>query len=219
METKIYNNEGKATGKITLDDKIFGVAWNANLVHQVVTSMESNARQNNANARTRGEVSGGGKKPWRQKGTGRARHGSSRSPIWVGGGVTHGPTNDRNYDKKINKKMKTKALFTLLSQKLRDGEIVFVEGLNLTAPKTKTAKTCLEGLATAGFEKINYVRGARAIVATDKVNLNVLKSFNNFTAVKVEEIRNINPLDILKYKYLVITEPDESLKVLTSRGL
>ena len=105
MKTEIYNKEGQSSGTINLDDQLFDLKWNADLVHQVVRSMESNARQSNADTKGRGDVRGGGKKPWRQKGTGRARHGSSRSPIWVGGGVAHGPTSEKNYDKKINKKM------------------------------------------------------------------------------------------------------------------
>src|SRR5690242_1243633 len=98
METKIYNHKGVETGKIQLPEDVFGVKWNADLVHQVVVSMESSARTAVAHVKNRGEVSGGGKKPWQQKGTGRARHGSIRSPIWVGGGVTHGPRKDKNFD-------------------------------------------------------------------------------------------------------------------------
>ncbi len=117
MESKIYNTSGKSVGNIKLPEGIFGLKWNADLVHEVVRLMNSNSRTAIAHTKTRGEVRGGGKKPWKQKGTGRARHGSSRSPIWVGGGVTHGPRNDKNFDRKINKKAKTKALFTILSRK------------------------------------------------------------------------------------------------------
>ena len=124
METKIYNQKGKEAGKITLPEEVFGLPWNADLVHQVVTSMLGNARTPVAHTKIRGEVRGGGKKPWKQKGTGRARHGSTRSPIWVGGGVTHGPRNDKIYARKINRKMKAKALYTILSKKAKDGEIL-----------------------------------------------------------------------------------------------
>ncbi|MCL5782115.1 MAG: 50S ribosomal protein L4, partial [Patescibacteria group bacterium] len=125
MEATIYNQSGKTSGKITLPEEVFGLSWNADLVHEVVRLMNSNARPNVAHAKTRGEVRGGGKKPWRQKGTGRARHGSTRSPIWVGGGVAHGPRNEKNYSRKINKQAKRKALFTILSKKFKDGEIMF----------------------------------------------------------------------------------------------
>src|SRR5437868_2291267 len=130
MESKIYNKKGEEAGKIKLPEDIFATQWNADLVHQVVVSMMSNARSSIAHTKTRGEVRGGGKKPWQQKGLGRARHGSSRSPIWVGGGVAHGPRNDKNFDRKINKKMKTKALYTVLSKKMKDNEILFIDSFD-----------------------------------------------------------------------------------------
>src|SRR3989344_1678996 len=120
METNIYNQEGKEVGKVSLPTAVFGVKWNPDLVHQAVVAMEANARTPVAHTKSRADVRGGGRKPWKQKGTGRARHGSTRSPIWVGGGVAHGPTNEKIFAKKINKKMRTKALYTVLSQKLRD---------------------------------------------------------------------------------------------------
>ena len=103
---KVYNQSGKEVGEIKLPANVFGLSWNADLVHQVITSMLSDSRVIYAHTKTRGQVSGGGKKPWQQKGTGRARHGSIRSPLWVGGGVTHGPRNDKDYSRKVNKKMK-----------------------------------------------------------------------------------------------------------------
>src|SRR5581483_4020780 len=114
MKAPIYTQEGKEAGSIELADSMFGLAWNADLVKQVVDSMLSSARKPYAHTKGRGEVSGGGKKPWKQKGTGRARHGSIRSPIWKGGGVAHGPLNTKNFDRKVNKKMKAKALLTIL---------------------------------------------------------------------------------------------------------
>src|SRR3989338_5603717 len=122
METEVYNQEGQMAGKIELPDSVFGLPWNDDLVHQVIVSMQSNKRTPVAHTKNRGEVSGTGRKPWRQKGTGRARHGSRRSPIWIGGGVAHGPRNDRNFTKKINVKMMKKAFYTILSQKYRDDE-------------------------------------------------------------------------------------------------
>jgi len=217
METKIFDQKGKEAGKMEVPSEVFGLRWNANLVHQVMTSMMSNARPNVADTKGRGEVQGGGKKPWRQKGTGRARHGSSRSPIWIGGGVTHGPTSERNYKKKINKKMKGKALATVLSAKFRDGEVIFLDDLKLAAPKVKLASEILVNLAKS-FEKINYKKGSRAIIAIPELDENIKNSFKNIKSVLVEEVRNLNPLLLLNYKYLVLVGPDASVKQLAERS-
>ena len=217
MEAKVYNQTGKETGKVELPANIFGVKWNANLVHQVATSMMSNARNTIADTKGRGEVSGGGKKPWRQKGTGRARHGSSRSPIWKGGGVTHGPTSEVNFKKKINKKMKAKALFSILSAKLKDNEIIMLEDLKLSSPKVKIAQDVLANLAKSGFEKINYKIGKRVIIATPELDENMQKSFRNIKSATVEEVRNLNPLSLLNYKYVVFVRPEDSLKEVLAR--
>lgn len=216
MEAKVYNLEGKGVSKVDLPESIFGLPANPDLVHQVVVSMQSNERSGTAHAKTRAEVRGGGRKPWRQKGTGRARHGSIRSPIWVGGGVAHGPTKEKSYFKKINRKMKLKALLTILSAKLRDGEIIFVENLP-TEAKTKTAKNFLDNLAKAGFEKINYQKGRRALILTALKNDSVGKGFANIGSAAVEEIRNLNPLLSLSYKYLILEKPAESLEELKRR--
>ncbi|KKT21953.1 MAG: 50S ribosomal protein L4, partial [Candidatus Nomurabacteria bacterium GW2011_GWF2_43_8] len=138
-EAKIYNQKGAETGTISLPDRVFAAKWRSDLVHQVVESMRSNKRAGTADTKDRGEVRGGGSKPWKQKGTGRARHGSSRSPIWVGGGVTHGPLAEKNYKRKISKKMRAQALFSVLSKKLKDGEIIFIDSLSLSGIKTKNA--------------------------------------------------------------------------------
>lgn len=218
MESKIYNQTGAEAGKITLPESVFGLPWNADLVHQVVTSMESSARTPVAHTKNRGEVSGGGKKPWKQKGTGRARHGSNRSPIWVGGGVTHGPRNDKNYDRKVNKKMKAKALYTLLSAKLKDGEILFVDNFNIKAPKTKDAQTILSSLSKiTGFKNILSKRKNSAFVALSAKNMPVERSFSNFGNMIVDEIRNMNPLDVMKYKYIVIIDPEKSLAQISEK--
>jgi large subunit ribosomal protein L4 len=155
METKIYNIQGKEAGTVKLPENIFGLPWNADLVHQVVTAMRANARGPIAHTKDRGEVRGGGKKPWAQKGTGRARHGSSRSPIWKGGGVTHGPRNDKSYTQKINKQARQKALLVTLSRKFKDGEIIFIDSLEMNAPKTKDARAMLTAISKhiGGFKK------------------------------------------------------------------
>lgn len=218
MEATVYNQTGKSAGKISLPKGVFDLPWNADLVHEVVRLMNSNARVPIAHAKTRGEVRGGGKKPWKQKGTGRARHGSTRSPIWVGGGVAHGPRNEKNFSRKINRKAKTKALFTILSRKYKDGEVLFVDGVNISAPKAKEAKTALMSWSKIkGYEKLSTKPKNAAVIALDAKSDAVSKSFRNFGNVSVEEIRNINPVSILNHKYLVISNPEVSLKTLTAK--
>jgi large subunit ribosomal protein L4 len=218
METKIYNQKGKESGTLKLDEKVFGLPWNADLVHQVITSMMSNARKPIAHTKTRGEVRGGGKKPWRQKGTGRARHGSTRSPIWVGGGVAHGPRNDKNFERKVNKKMKAKALYTILSKKMRDGEVLFVDSLSFDKPKTKDAVAVLKGLSSIkGFETLATKRKNAAYIAIKEQNDNVKKSFGNYGAVEVSPVSNINPVDIMNYKYVVIADPEASVSFISGK--
>jgi large subunit ribosomal protein L4 len=180
--------------------------------------MNNNSRNNIAHTKTRGEVRGGGKKPWQQKGTGRARHGSSRSPIWVGGGVTHGPRNDQNYSRKINKKARAKALYTILSRKWKEGEILFLDEVKMAAPKAAEAKTMLVALSKIkGFEKLATKKANAAMFALDKKSDAVSKSFRNFGNVSIEEFRNINPVSILNHSYLIVTNPEESLKALTNK--
>ena len=213
FDAKIYNTEGKEVSTIKLPEEIFGVKWNDDLVHQVITSMRSSKRSPIAHTKTRGEVSGGGKKPWKQKGTGRARHGSTRSPIWVHGGVAHGPRNDKNFDRKINKQVKDKALRAILTRKLRDGEILFVESINFASPKTSDAKKVVNSLAkVAGFEKLSTKPKNVALITTPNRNEAVYKSFRNFGNISVEEFRNLNPLSVVSYKYLIVSMPAESLK-------
>lgn len=219
MEAPIYNTQGEKQGTIQLPESVFNVAWNADLVHQVVTAMQANARTPIAHTKGRAEVAGGGKKPWRQKGTGRARHGSSRSPIWRGGGVTHGPTNEQNFSQKINKKMRVKALYTVLSKKLKDGEIIFVDNLSFSEPKTKDAVLAMKGLAQAeGFATLATKRTNVAVVALPKRDTASAKSFQNIGNLMLEEVRNLNPVQLLQYKYVVLARPEESLKILTDRG-
>jgi len=211
VEATLYGQNGKKSGSINLPENIFGLKWNADLVHQVVTSIMSSRRKGTAHAKTRGEISGGGKKPWQQKGTGRARHGSSRSPIWRKGGVTHGPRNDKNYDRKVNSKMRVKALYVVLSQKLREGEILFIDSLKMDSPKTKEAKEVLGTLGTIkGFEAMPNRKNNSLMLAISKKDEAVEKSFRNFGNVMLTETRNLNVADLLNYRYLAIVDPESS---------
>ena len=213
MEAIVYNQKGKESGKITLSDAIFGLPWNADLVHQVATSMQTSARTPVAHTKNRGDVRGGGKKPWQQKGTGRARHGSIRSPLWSGGGVTHGPINLKNFERKVNKKMKAKALYTILSKKFKDNEIVFVDEITFPGIKTKFAKEVMVSL----FDKASKKKNNAILLSIPKKDKNVEKSFNNFSNLKVDEIRNMNPLDLLKYKHVAIIDPEKSLPIISQK--
>ncbi|MEK7173963.1 MAG: 50S ribosomal protein L4, partial [Patescibacteria group bacterium] len=150
MQTPVYNMEGKQAGTVDLPDSIFGLPWNGALVKQVVEAEAANLRSGTAHTKDRSEVAGGGKKPWRQKGTGRARHGSIRSPLWVGGGVTHGPRNSRRYDEKVNVRARRKALLVSLSGKARDGEIIVFDEIAFPEAKTRHAAQMFRSLAAAG---------------------------------------------------------------------
>ena len=186
----------KAETKKLLDKNIFEVPLNPNLVHQVATSQMANKRQVIASTKTRAEVSGGGRKPWRQKGTGRARHGSIRSPLWVGGGVTFGPTNKRNFKKDIPKKMRRKALFMVLSEKAKNETLAIVGSIELKEIKTKEFKKMVDSLKLDGS----------ALIVLESLNENIIKSARNIKGIKTIQAKDLNCLDILNHKYLVITQ-------------
>lgn len=218
MEALIYNQKGEETGKIKLPEAVFGLPKNDDLVHQVVVSMQSNMRTPVAHTKGRGDVRGGGKKPWQQKGTGRARHGSIRSPLWRGGGVTHGPIKDKNYEKKINKKMKAKALYTVLSQKMRDNEILFVDNFTFAKPKTQEAVGAMKSLSKISeYKDLFSKKNNAAYLALGKRDLNTGKSFANLSNVKVDNVKNLNPMDVMNYKYLIIEQPEESVKFIQGK--
>lgn len=218
METTVYNAQGKNVGTVKLPEDIFGLPWNASLMHQVVTSMEDNARTNVAHAKTRGEVRGGGKKPWKQKGTGRARHGSIRSPIWKGGGVTHGPRNERNFSRAIPKGMRAKALFVALSKKFADGEVIFVDSFAFETPKTAAAKKALIALSgTPAFKALATRKRNAALVAISDPREGVTKSFRNIGSVTCDAVRNLNPVSVLKHKYLIVENPEAAVAILAHR--
>jgi len=194
MKTKVYNVTGKETGEMTLPKEIFDVKLNADLVHQVYVSQMSNMRQNSAHTKNRSEVRGGGKKPWRQKGTGRARHGSIRSPIWVGGGVSGGPRNERNYEKIIPVKMRRKAMFMVLSQKAHENLVVVLETLESNG-KTK--------LMAELMKKLPAGQASRLVLYADG-NKQAYRAVRNIEKTGVSEARNVNIVDLLNHKYVVI---------------
>ena len=219
MQAKIYNQKGTEAGSIELPEKVFAAKWRADLVHQVVEGMRSNKRAGTADTKGRGEVRGGGRKPWKQKGTGRARHGSSRSPIWVGGGVTHGPLAEKNYKRKITKKMRAQALFSVLSKKLKDEEILFVDSLDMSEMKTKPALKVVANLTKAsGWHKAGLSKKPRILTALWERNEKAEKSFRNIPALEIVFLKNLNPLDVLNHQYLLIENPAESVKFLEARG-
>jgi large subunit ribosomal protein L4 len=219
MENKIYNQKGAEAGSINLPAKVFAAKWRADLVHQVVEGMRSNKRSGTADTKDRSEVRGGGRKPWKQKGTGRARHGSSRSPIWVGGGVTHGPLVEKNYKRKVSKKMRAQALFSVLSKKLKDGEIVFVDSFSISPIKTKAALLVMNNLAkVSGIKSLAGSKKKRVLMALFERNEKAEKSFRNLPQLEMVFLKNLNPLDVLNHQYLLIENPVESVKFLEARG-
>jgi large subunit ribosomal protein L4 len=217
MKNDIYNAQGKKAGSIELPENIFGVAWNDSLMHQVVTSMQDNARTNVAHTKGRGEVRGGGKKPWRQKGTGRARHGSIRSPIWKGGGVTHGPRNEKVFTRTIPAKMRAKALFMALSRKAKDGEIVFVDSFGIEKPSTASAKKTLVALSK-DFTKLAAKKKNVALVAFSDAQEASAKSFRNIGNVSSSAVKDLNPVAILKHSLIVIENPQAAVAILAHRA-
>jgi len=218
MKTKVYDHKGKEARSIDLPDTIFGLNWNADLVHQVAISMRSNARANTAHTKDRSEVRGGGRKPWRQKGTGQARHGSRRSPIWSGGGVTFGPRSERNYDKKINTKMRRKALLVALSQKLRDGQVLFIDGFDGASGKTKDMKAVFEAFAgVSGFETLNTKKHNNAFMTSTNVDDTLKNGLKNLAHVSLAQIENLNVLDVLNHRYLLIADPEKTVEFLETK--
>ena len=225
----IYNQKAEKTGDIEVSDKVFGVKMSEALIHQAVVAQMANERQVIAHTKGRAEVRGGGKKPWKQKGTGSARAGSSRSPIWIGGGVTFGPTKERNFSKKINKKMKQKALLMAISDRVKNGEIIVLDNLNTKEFKTKVMDTILKNIEknileiknkkieprkeekiekktkTKKEEKIKKYKRS-FLVVNDKKDEKVKFSIRNLAGIKILNLNNINIVDLLKYKNLVLTQ-------------
>ena len=188
----VYNIEGKEVGSIELNDAVFGVEVNEHLVHMAVVNQLANNRQGTQSAKTRSEVSGGGRKPWRQKGTGHARQGSTRAPQWTGGGVVFAPT-PRDYSFKLNKKEKRNALKSALTSRVNEGKFIVVDKLTFDAPKTKDFAKVLENL------KVN-----KALVVLNENDANTVLSAKNIPTVKTALTNTINVFDILKYDTVVV---------------
>jgi large subunit ribosomal protein L4 len=200
MNVDVYNLQNEKVGTIELPVLVFGARWNALLVKQALDAQLANKREPWAHTKTRGEVSGTGKKPWRQKGTGRARHGSKRSPLWVGGGVAHGPRNDRDYSQKINKKMKRAALFSALSHKAKEGEIKVFETLALEAPKTKAFAASLRALLNMKKNAKRYDVLLVAANGSGAENKNLFRASSNLQKTKALDAASLNVYDILNHK-------------------
>lgn len=197
MKIDLYNQKGQKSGDINLPKEIFEVKLNSDLVHQVAVSLMANKRQISAHTKNRGEVSGGGRKPWRQKGTGRARHGSNRSPIWRGGGITFGPRNDKIYGKEIPKKMRRKALFMVLSEKAKNKLIVVLDKVESENGKTKQVAQSLGKLPC---------KSQSTLIALPAYNKKIFLSARNIKKTAIDEARNLNVLDLLNYKYLLLSK-------------
>jgi len=211
LKIKVYNQSLEAVKDLDLSDKIFGVKASNELLHQAVIAQMANARQVLAHTLDRSEVRGGGKKPWKQKGTGRARVGSSRSPIWIGGGVTFGPTKDRNFKKKINQKMKQKALFMALSDKFTTNSLVIIDNLEFSEYKTKKFNSLLTNVE----KKVLLNERRNILIVNEAAEEKAKYSSRNLVGVKVINLENINLVDLLNYKNLLLTE--NVVKVLTDR--
>ena len=190
----VYNIEGKEVGSIELNDAVFGVEVNEHLVHMAVVNQLANNRQGTQRAQTRSEVSGGGRKPWRQKGTGHARQGSTRAPQWTGGGIVFAPK-PRDYSFKMNKKEKRIALLSALSSKVAESKIVVLDEFKLDEIKTKKF-----------VEVMNNLKVENALVVLEGENKNVVLSGRNIPSVKVTATNEINTYDVLKYTTLVVTK-------------
>lgn len=212
MKTKLYNQSGEETGAVQLPDRIFKLELNPGLIHQALTAQLANSRQNLANSKGRGEVRGGGKKPWRQKGTGRARHGSTRSPIWKGGGVTFGPTKERNFKKKINKKMKQKAIFMSLSSKVKDKEFIILDVIKFKNNKTKEAKEMFDLVTPkfADYKKSSKKQDSVLVVFPDGA-VDIKRAMKNLPFAGTISAASLNVKDILSYKYLMLLKDSISV--------
>lgn len=196
-ELKLYSLEGKEIGTLPVADSLFAVEPKESVIHQAIVAQEANSRVALAHTKDRSEVRGGGKKPWKQKGTGRARHGSSRSPIWIGGGVTHGPRNERNFSVKINKKAKRTALAMVLTDKVKDGAFIAVENFDIPEAKTKLAANMRKALP--GSDKSTLV----ILTTGDAIMRRALKNIPKTQSIYAH---SLNVRDVAKYGNVIASQ-------------
>jgi large subunit ribosomal protein L4 len=218
MKVNVYTMEGKVAKTLEVPENIFGAKWNADLVSQVLYSQASNRRAGTAHTKNRADVRGTHKKPWAQKGSGRARHGSAQSPLWKGGGVTFGPRNDKDYKKTIPKGMKVAALFSLLSAKVASGKVIFVDTIPTQTGKTKDADEAMKGLTTIeGFKTLCYKKPNNVYMTVKKGEDITKRAFRNLPYMTLHNMDDLNPLDLANTRYLVISNPEETIAYLSSK--
>jgi large subunit ribosomal protein L4 len=200
MKTAVYNLKNEKVGEIDLPERIFGVEWKPALVQQVLVAQLANRRKPWAHVKTRAEVRGGGRKPWRQKGTGRARHGSIRSPLWVGGGKAHGPNKLRDYSQKINKKMNRLAMFSILSRKLKENCLKVFDKLDVDEPKTKILAKALRLI----LEPKKNQKKPDVLLVAARDNKNIFRASSNIPKTKAAAPESLNVYDLMNYKNIFI---------------
>lgn len=200
MKYQVLNFKKEVVGEIDLPEKVFKFKWSPVLVKQVLLAQMANLRAPWAHAKDRSEVRGGGRKPWRQKGTGRARHGSSRSPLWIGGGKAHGPNKNRDYSQKVNKKMRRAAIFSVLSRKLKENEVVFLDKIDFEPAKTKAVAENLKNFLGLSKKSKKY----DVLMIPDSENKKISQIAKNLPKTKVVLPDSLNIQDLLSYKNIFI---------------
>ena len=215
IEAPLYNNQGEKKGSVSLPEECFTLSWSPSIVSSVVRGIAANLRAGTAHTKQRAAVSGGGRKPWRQKGTGRARHGSIRSPLWVGGGVTFGPTSSKQYSVSLNRKMRAKAFFIVLSEKCRSSVVLFSEPFSFTSPSTKSARQFVEKVCGESFSD-GSVSCSIVFSTPDAV---ARKSFSNLSGVTTYALQSFDARDAFLSKRIVFVGPDEALSHFSARSV
>jgi large subunit ribosomal protein L4 len=203
MKIKVFNQKGEETGMMMLPKEIFGVDFDTDLIYEVQRAQMANRRKIVAHTKNRSEVAGGGKKPWAQKGTGRSRHGSIRSPIWRKGGVVFGPRKEKIFKQKINKKTRIKALFMVLSQKVRDNEVLVLDKIELKEAKTKIIAEILKKLGAFGK---SIILSLEKNPKNKEEQKKIILASRNISRIKLLPIEDLNALDLLRAKFLVLTK-------------